>query len=165
LPKVERMLVVDGSVFEVACAVRADGTTSYVADFLDALERGEWERERAENLAPDEQLTFRDWFYAALFSIADDGLPPHGGYNQLRDGIWEIKHWDVRVTFFDTDGTGTYLPKTTQGGFWNPSWPDDFEPFLRLSTVFDKTGQKAGEGNIRLAIQVREEDLAHDRTE
>ena len=163
MAKVERMMVADGRYCEIACAVRADGVTSYVAAFLEALEQGAWEREHAADLPKDEQLQFRDWFLEAVWSIADEGLPPNGGYNQLRDGVWEIKHWDVRVTLFDTDGEGNYFPKIEERGLWSVPWPE-FDEYLRLSTVFDKVGEKAGEHNVQLAIDVREEDLAHDRT-
>lgn len=167
MAKVERTLVASGACFDIECAVRTD-LTSPVAEFLEGMRSGTLGAQDGVAYEADEQLEWRDWFLAACRHIARKGRPPHrDAHNQLQDGIWELKHWDLRVSFYDTDGSGTYEPTVdhaSYGRLVTRPWPDNFEEFLRLTTTFPKTGQKTPPEEIALAIQVREEDLAHDRT-
>ena len=158
----------DGTYYEVACAVRADGTTSPVATFLDDLEAGKWEpEERDQQATPDEQIKAREWFLSACKMFAETGDLPHRpvSHNQLWDGIWEIKHHDMRVTFYDHDGQGGCDPKIDrigQSAFRPPPLPE-FDPLVRLATAFAKDSQKTPQPHIDEALDVREEDLNHDR--
>jgi len=169
MTKVQRRLVYDGDVYEVSCAVRADGVESPVAKFLDALKDGTWsvKTDEASTLSPDEQVKVHKWLLTAVEHFANFGELPHvGDWNQLTQGIWEIKHWDLRVSFFDTDGEGNYTPKITErihtgGGGYCPL--PDFDDYVRLGTVFIKTTAKTQKHDIEFAQQVRDEDLAHDR--
>lgn len=167
MPIVDRLLVAEGRWFAVECAVRRD-LSSPVADFLDGLRVGKSPVAQTAGLELDEQIDWRRWFVQACRRIADDGHPPHrDAHNQLRDGIWELKHWQLRVSFYDTDGSGRYEPlidDALHSRFKTRPWPQDFEENLRLTTAFGKTGQKTEPAQIQLAIDVREEDLEHDRT-
>lgn len=164
-PKVERMLVARGEWFTVECAVRRD-RSSPVAEFLQDLGDGA-SPVASEVLEKDEQIDWRRWFVRACHRVATTGRPPHGdAHNQLQDGIWELKYWDLRVSFYDTDGSGVYVPLVdteSYSRFTTRPWPEDFLESLRLTTAFAKTGQKTDPAQIALAIDVREEDLEHDR--
>jgi len=163
MTKVERRLIADGKTYEVACAVRADGTTSPVARFLDELKGKRW----VSQLDADEQIRAYAWVLAAIEYFADSGDFPHvGDWNQLMNGIWEIKHWNLRISFFDTDGLGNFDPKVTQrvyvaGGGYCPL--PEFDEFIRLGTVFEKRTAKTPSAELALAAQIRNEDLAHDK--
>lgn len=165
MAKVERILVARGQCFDVECAVRAD-LSSPVGTFIDELTAGSWHPDYAsEEIPADEQIDFLYWFTSACNQIATNGQPPHNqSFNQLQNGIWEIKHWDVRVSFYDTDGSGEYQPlidyDSYRGLYASRPWPDDFDEYLRLTTAFTKSVQKA---HIELAQEVREEDLQHDQ--
>jgi len=169
MTKVERTVVCKGDEYEVACAVRADCVTSPVAEFLSALKEQTWAvvSDGVAPLSPDEQVKAHSWLLAAIEHFANHCEFPHvGDRNQLMQGIWEIKHWDLRVSFFDTDGEGNYSPKITErihtgGGGYCPL--PDFDDYVRLGTVFIKVTAKTRKHEIDSAIQVREEDLEHDR--
>ena len=166
LPKVERTLVASGEWFTIECAVRAD-LSSPAGEFLIALESGTWATRDEALQEPDEQISWRSWFVAACEFLAETGWPPHGNpYNQLQDGIWELKHQVLRVPFYDTDGCGNSTPKIdydSYSRFTTRPWPEDFDEFLRLTTAFEKTTQKTDPREIQLALTIREEDLDHDR--
>ncbi|WP_421740692.1 hypothetical protein [Cellulomonas sp.] len=157
-------MIAHGEQFAVECAVRTD-LSSPVSEFLDDVQAGA--ADRVEGLEADEQIDWFDWFMAACDGLADFGTLPHShDHNQLLDGIWEIKHSVLRVSFFDTDGTGTYEPlidRTPYSRFAARPWPDDFLYYLRLTTAFEKTTQKTPPAEIELAKTVRTEDLEHDR--
>jgi len=171
MAKVRRRVVHDGDTYCVECAVRADRVTSPVAHFLDALKEKTWAPGLGESshLEPDEQLKAYAWLLVAIEYFAEEGLFPHvGDWNQLMRGIWEIRRWEIRVTFFDTDGRGNYTPKTmdrivTGGGGYCPL--PDFDPFIRLGTVFEKTTPKTPQHELDLAERIRREDLDHDKQE
>ena len=169
MTKVHRRIVHDGNVYLVECAVRADGITSPVANFLDQLREKTWlpEPDDTHPVEPDEQPSAYAWLIQKIAYFADEGEFPHvGDWNQLRNGIWEIKRWHIRVTFFDTDGHGSYTPKIIQrihtgGGGYFPL--PNFDPFIRLGTVFTKATQKTPQHELEYAEQIRREDIAHDR--
>lgn len=164
LPKVERVLVASGKQHDVECAVRTD-LSSPVSTFLSDLREGSLDDDAPAGLEDaDEQVSFYYWFLAAAQHLAETGeLPDRVGYNALRSGVWEIKRWNVRVTFFDTDGSGSQTPKKTEIDILRkrPEWPW-FDEYLRLTTAFEKTSQKTPEEQLRLAEAVMREDLAHD---
>jgi hypothetical protein len=170
LTKVERTLVAQGDFFDVECAVRSD-LSSPVDEFLVAMKSGTWEPGldnsiEEEHLEPDEQITEYSWFIRACSHIASTGEPIYNhSYNQLQEGIWEIKHYKLRISFYDTDGSGEYEPlidyDSYEGTFATRPWPQDFLEYLRLTTAFKKSEQ---DEHIALAPIVRTEDLEHDRT-
>lgn len=167
MPKVERVLVADGECFTVEFAMRTNGR-SPAAEFLRSLQEGESGAMREGRLAPDEQVGLWEWFLEACDRIAQRGDPPPGrSYNQLEDGVWELKHRAARVTFFDTDGSGADDPTIDYDsyvGFQSPRpWPNDFEDILRLSTGFMKRAQKTPPKEIGFARLARQEDLRHDK--
>lgn len=162
MAKVERILVAEGGWFLIECAVRKD-LSSPVGEFLRELRDGEHDLIDQE---PDEQVRWHDWFVAACEYLAETGDPPHRSYNQLMDGMWEIKHASLRVSFYDTDGSGHFTPKvdrTMLGPYEHRAWPEDFAEVLRLTSAFEKTGQKTNPREIGFAKLVRMEDAAHDR--
>jgi hypothetical protein len=168
LPKVERILVVDGSSYAVECAVEEDGSSPAGA-FLQALASGTWE-ETIDEDAPDEQVADYDAFLEFCRRLAESGLPPGGGqYNYLRNGIWEFKRATKRLTWFDTPGDGTFAPKhriTDSRQSRYPSTPEwsfpDFDEYIRLGHAFPKVSQKTADIDLDEAERVRREDLEHD---
>ena len=167
MTKVDRMLVAEGDQFAIECAVRSD-LSSPVAEFLDGMKAGDPSVEQADGaFESDEQVEWFDWFLSACEGLANTGYLPHrDAHNQLHDGIWELKHSVLRVSFFDTDGNGNYSPKIDRVSYSSLStrpWPEDFDYYLRLTTAFQKTGRNPPPDAIQLAKQVRTEDLTHDR--
>lgn len=170
MSKVNRRVVADGRWYEIACAVRSDCETSPVAQFLDELAGGLVDPDAAPDLHPDEQVGHLDWIMAALERFAEEGdLPGPRDHNQLRDGIWEIKRFNLRIAFFDTDGEGGYDEKIDfdGGSPWSPPDLPEFDEYLRLATAFVKPPSQRTTPlhEIQLAKQVRDEDVAHDRQE
>jgi len=134
-----------------------------VAKFLDELKAKRW----TSQLSSDEQVSAYAWILAAIEWFADSGEFPHlGDRNQLMNGIWEIKHWNLRISFYDTDGLGNFNPKITEriyvaGGGYCPL--PEFDEYIRLGTVFEKTTTKTSAAELALAAQIRDEDLSHDK--
>jgi hypothetical protein len=162
------MLLASGAFYDIECAVLADGARSPVAEFLELLKSERWAPPGgASALTRDEQIKAHAWFVAEVEYFADTGtMHRRSNWNQLRDGIWEFKRHEVRVSFYDTDGRGRYVPKTVPrepmaGGGYCPL--PEFDEFIRLGTVFEKLTARTPEPELRFARQVREEDLAHDR--
>jgi hypothetical protein len=165
---VHRRVLANGDYYAVECAVRADGITSPVAQLLHDLRQRRWvPRDGQPAVAADEQVHLYAWFLAEIEYFAETGrLHRRGEWNQLRDGIWEFKHHDVRISFYDTDGHGHYEPKIVErepfaGGGYFPL--PEFDERIRLGTAFEKLTPKTPEHELRLARQIRQEDLAHDR--
>lgn len=140
--------------------------SSPVEEFLDDMRTGAWSPEEEDDeLEADEQITCYSWFLKACKKIANTGQPVHRhSFNQLQNGIWELKHINLRISFYDTDGTGNYEPfidrDSYKGTYASRPWPDGFDEYLRLTTAFGKLSQ---DRHIVLAQEVREEDLEHDR--
>jgi hypothetical protein len=162
------MLLAAGELYQVECAVLADGVESPVAEFLTRLREKRWvPTDGPSQLTPDEQLETHAWFIAKVEYFAETGeMHTRGDWNQLRDGIWEFKRHEVRVSFYDTDGQGGYDPKIVErspigGGGYFPL--PEFDEYIRLGTVFEKRAGRTSQTELRLAQRVREEDLAHDR--
>jgi len=134
---------------------------------MDALKEGSWAPDEPAPLHADDQVKLRSLLLAAIRYFADNGeFHGNGDYNQLLRGIWEIKRWHIRITFFDTDGHGNYTPKTSErihtgGGGYCPL--PDFDEYIRLGTVFEKTTSQTPRHQIDAANQIRDEDLAHDK--
>lgn len=164
----------DGDWHEaVECAVGADGEAPAVA-FLDALASGEWADDPEHDPPGDlEQIHDHAMLLAKIEFVGRHGQPEHGGdVKDLRNGIWEFRHGKRRLTYWDTPGDGTWVPKprhrdiserTTDvdDGFW---WYPDLDLFLRLGCAWPKEGQKAPQDKIDEAERLREEDCAHDRS-
>ena len=169
MTKVERRIIHDGRVYEVACALRADGVTSPVSDFLDQLKEQTWQPDTTDpsELTGDDQYRAYAWLLEAVRYFADNGeFRQRGSWNLLFDGIWEIKRWQLRITFFDTDGLGNYTPKMTERSSASGVCPlPEFDEHIRLGTAFGKTAsqKKTPQQQLDLAYEIREEDLSHDR--
>lgn len=167
--KVNRRVVADGGHCEVSCAVRADGTTSPASDLFDQLAANTWADPHADKLPDERQTRHRDRLIALCEALADGNDLPNGSFNALQAGIWELKVDGIRVTFYDTDGTGSYVDtapeyEDTWDGGRRPVFPmDDLEEHIRLGHCFAKTTQKTTDEDLHQSQQVREEDLAHDR--
>lgn len=91
--------------------------------------------------------------------------------NYLREGIWEFKVSNLRLTFYDTDGFGSSC--TTDVGenserLWDGtmsySLPEDFGELIRLGHHFPKAPntRKTPPGDLTTATTVRKEDFEHD---
>jgi len=169
MSEVERRLITSGSFCDVECAVLADGITSPSATFLDQLAAGTPDPTSAPDMEMDEQINSADWIEAACAHLAGyGGFPGPRDHNQLRDGIWEIKHLNIRMTFYDTDGYGRFDPKINfegSGFFGMPPGLPDLDEYVRLATGFIKppSVRKTPPYEISRARAVRREDISHDR--
>lgn len=162
----------DGDAYEVLCAMEADGCTSPAWNLLEQLRQGEWPDPETTDLPKDAQISLRSKIRALIKMLANEGRLPVQNFNKLREGIWEMKHSDVRLTFYDTPGDGTWTPKDGDVAFdWQqkPFYPQlpDFDEFLRLGHAFEKPEdvQKTPEHDIAESLRVRMEDLGHDSIE
>ncbi|MGH3439749.1 MAG: hypothetical protein ACRDRN_25265 [Sciscionella sp.] len=168
---IERRWIVSGEFHNVHCAVRTDGS-SPAGDFLAALKAGVWAR--GDEAEPnDEQISEWHWFLDAIRHWARTGEPVYrDAVKALEDGIWEFRHGDKRLTFYDTDGKGGYTAKLPIGDHADAEAPGSvywqipyFDKFIRLGHAFTKVSQKTLDLDLDEARKVREEDLAHDRQE
>lgn len=167
MTKVVRTVLADGACHEVACAVLRDGVTSPVLELLKQLEEGNWPDPNIEEFPDEYQANTRRRFLAHVEYLANFGELEYG-FNRLDEGIWEIKVESLRVTFFDTPGDGTFQPKFGEvydgwDGRRAIAFPTDLDEFIRVGHYFGKDGQKAPPHDVKRSIEVREEDLAHDR--
>lgn len=176
LTKVQRKLWFKGELHDLSFAVRADGSTpAEVA--LKAMLTGTWladpEAQR-EGIPSDTQISRRAQLVVGMKYFAKHGVhaPQQCRVNALRDGIWEFKEGEKRVSFFDTPGGGRYVAKHKFKIKENADYPDSFDweipafdRDIRLGHCFGKPFEErtTAEEDIRETLQVREEDLAHDR--
>jgi hypothetical protein len=84
--------------------------------------------------------------------------------------VWEFRHGDKRLTFFDTDGNGGYTAKLRIHSHADAEVPDSaywhipyFDPLIRIGHAFTKVSQKTLAKDLHESQETREEDLAHDR--
>ena len=162
-------MVVRGQFHHVDCGVREDGCAPAGA-FLDALKKGAWHR-HDESEPLDEQISDYHWFLNAITHWAKTGEPVYrGAVNALEDGVWEFRHGDRRLTFFDTDGKGSYTAKLQIRSHEESEAPDSeywhipyFDHQIRLGYAFTKVSQKTLPRDLHESQETREEDLAHDR--
>ena len=167
--KVVRTVVVEGSHHIVEYAVRANGS-SPASEALDELKKGMWEDPDGDTFPDKRQVSDRDRLLSLVKELADGYVLRRGSYNHLQDGMWELKVGPTRFTFYDTDGHGsscTLLPDQFDDYRGKPRYeiPEEFGPIVRLGHVFSKSGEKAKKADIKMALQVREEDLSHDAHE
>lgn len=142
---------------------------------LDELRQGvaenDSDREDGDPWPDENQPSDYFRFLSQMKHLANHGTPPHArAVGELQDGIWEFKRGGKRITFYDTDGRGNFSPKRRVADVRDAKDPNErywwfpyFEDTIRLGHAFMKPGQKAGDKNIQLSLQVREEDIAHDR--
>jgi hypothetical protein len=162
----------DGDAYEVLCAFEADGKNSPAWNLLEQLRKGEWPEPDTTELPPDAQISIRAKVRSLIKMLAQEGRLPPGNFNKLRDGIWELKHVDVRLTFYDTLGDGNFTPKEGeptydwQQNVYYPQLPD-FDDYLRLGHAFEKPLhiRKTTEHDIAESLRIRTEDLTHDSIE
>jgi len=176
MPNLVRKIFHKGQVYTISFAVEASGESP--AEYaLKAMLTGEWEADpeaQEEGIPSDTQIDRRAVLVAGMKYFARHGVPPRSGcrLNALRDGIWEFKEGEKRISFFDTDGRGAFTPKRK---FKNPEECDypgtkdweipAFDRDVRLGHCFGKPywQQKTEEKDIAETLRVRREDLAHDR--
>lgn len=164
MSKVERSEVADGVCHIIENAVRLDGTEP-AALFIDLLDQGKMivnEEELVDEYLPKDASHVR----AAIDDLAEGRELASNRYNELRDGIWELKSGDVRVSFYDTDGAGQFTPKS--GAVTQTHWRKiielpDFDDYIRLGHCFPKQSRATAESDITLTKTVRLEDLSHDK--
>ncbi len=165
----QRRMIVRGQFHEIGCAVREDASTPAGA-FLDALRTGAWDA--PDEAAPsDEQISDYHWFLNAIRHWANTGEPVYrGAVNALEDGVWEFRHCDKRLTFFDTDGKGAYTPKLPIRSHADSEAPNSqywhipyFDQQIRLGHAFTKVSQKTLARDLLESRDTRKEDLAHDQ--
>lgn len=160
-----RVLLADGEAHEISCAVLKDGISSPAVELLDLLERNMWPDPKVSELPDARQANAKRRFLAQVNHLAEFGeLEP--GFNRLKDGVWELKFWALRITFFDTNGDGTYSPKYGSDNYdWSgtnqPELPI-FDDFIRIGHYFGKNSPQTSPSDIYRSLKVREEDLSHD---
>ncbi len=165
----ERRASVRGRLHDVDCAVRENGS-SPAGVFLDSLKAGKWDRTDSD-IPADEQISDYHWFLTAISHWANTGEPIYrNAAKHLDEGVWEFRHSDKRLTFYDTDGTGGYSAKLPISDHAQAEVPDSqyweiplFDEQIRLGHAFTKAGQKTPKKDLDAMKDVREEDLAHDR--
>lgn len=165
MSKVERVVIADGDFHEVAAAVRADGSVPFI-DLLTQLEQGMWQDPLVEEYPDEYQPKMRSRVLAEIEHLADYGEPARD-YDYLTEGIWEFKIGNLRVTFYDTPGDGTFTPRLGERneGHWvrhRRQFPEDCDEFVRVGHCFVKTSQKTRQTDLGEAKRVREEDLKYD---
>lgn len=165
----QRRAIVRGQFHHVDCAVREDGSAPGGV-FLDALKKGVWDQnEESEPL--DEQISDYHWFLNAIRHWANSGEPVYrDAVKALEDGVWEFRHGDKRLTFFDTDGKGGYTAKLQIRSHADAEAPDSeywnipyFDHLIRIGHAFTKVSQKTLTRDLQESHKTREEDLVHDR--
>lgn len=164
----QRRPIVRGQFHHVDCAVREDGSAP-AGVFLDALKKGVWDQnEESEPL--DEQISDYHWFLNAIRHWANTGEPVYrDAVKALEDGVWEFRHGDKRLTFFDTDGNGGYTAKlqishtqTPRRLIANIEHPLLRPPDPHRTCVHQGQPKDTHSGSSRIP-QDQEEDLVHDR--
>ena len=154
-------------VYRVEYAIRADGTEPARA-FLQALKAGHLPNDPLTKGIPDEeQITDYSRLISLMTTVAADGEPLRSNQlNYLEDGLWEFKHGNKRIAFYDVDEQGMHTPKakcsmaaspTPDSAYW---WLPDLDPVLRVTNGWIKTGDLAPDTELELAKQIRLEDLA-----
>lgn len=163
MTKVERSVVAEGVCHIIENAVRLDGTEP-AGLFMDLLRQGKVivnEEEQVDEYLPRDASHVK----AAIKDFAEGRELPSNRYNKLRDGIWEFKSGDVRVSFYDTDGAGGFTPKfgTVKQTHWRTIVElPEFDDSIRLGHCFPKQSRTTAESDIALTKTVRLEDLSHD---
>lgn len=172
MTKVQRRILVKGKCHVIEYAVCADSTCPAMS-FLHDLARGRWANDPdAPDLPSDAQLSDHDKFLAMCKHLATDGLPLYSrAVNDLESGIWEFKHGAKRMTFYDTDGEGGFVPKLRPQYRATSDYPDDedfwwfpaFDEVIRLGHCFPKCGARTARQDVDSSVRIREEDVAHDQ--
>lgn len=171
----ERTVVAEGAMHEISCAVIADGS-SPAAEVFQLMGGGEWREDPDIRSLPDDaQIQDYDMLLESLQYFADNGVPhsPAVKMNALDDGVWEFKIRRKRFSFFDTDGTGAKFAPRKFNDRDECDYPDDddfwhvpcFEELIRIGHCFPKLYGRTTPQQIRRTLQVRWEDLQHDRKE
>lgn len=171
--RVDRRPYVVGRIHLICFSVRTDRTKP-AEEMLRQLATGEWRDDTDHAPAapwPDEhQASDRHLLLQMIRNFADEGKPrTRTSVNTLGSGVWEFKRGVKRITFYDTDGSGTKHIKAFCMDFATADRQDDmwkypnFDKHLRLGHGFAKDGQTTKQDDIDEALAVREEDLEHDR--
>lgn len=133
---------------------------------LDLLANKTWPNPNVKRLPDEYQTSQRTRLLALAEAVAEEEPLRRNDFNFLDDGVWELKINDLRVSFFDVDGEGGWVPKN---GEKVPAWdgdryelPDDFDKLIRVGHYFAKTGKRTAKTDIFRSIEVRKEDVAHD---
>ncbi|WP_170981409.1 hypothetical protein [Nocardioides dongxiaopingii] len=166
-----RSCIVVGTEYEIACAVRSDGS-SPARELLDLLKVGEWADDPDVERVPDpEQVRDYHRLIDMMRTLATAGEPERQrDVRYLRDGLWEFAVGAKRLVFYDTDGRGAFTPKPRIQDKGHAPYPDtEFWWFplmdrqLRLANYWPKVSEKADPIDIEEAIKIREEDLRYDK--
>lgn len=170
MTKVKRRMQAQGVMYEISCAVCADGRAP-AGEFLDELAEGAWRKGLELGDKKLDQVDEADRFMALMSRYSSRGeLRGEHQINGLGRGIWEFKVSTKRLSFFDTDGAGAFVSRSVfrdrgqadrpQSNIWHiPT----LEFHLRLADGFPKRGQSTPRQPIDWAHRIREEDLTHDK--
>ena len=156
LSKDSRTLIYVGTHYSIECAIRQDGTSPALSMFKQ-LAQG---MVKIPDIPPPDlaQTSFLTDLMMFIKDIANGYEPRNGALNYLTEGIWELKRETIRMTFFDTDGSGKFHTHSGQ------KFLDvEFFPILRLGHSFVKNSAKTSAEDIRLALQTRTEDVHYDK--
>lgn len=176
--KVSRDVVYRGSgraIHDAAeCAVRAD-RSSPAREYITAMRNGA-RRDDPGYQPPKDQDQIHDYAYLLkkIQHVVEFGEPStRTDVNDLDDGVWEFKHSNRRLSYWDTPGDGTFTPKprvkdfnSTTPGKFHPDdkwWYPEMDAVLRLGCAWEKDDDLAPPEKVQEALKIREEDAAHDR--
>jgi hypothetical protein len=154
--KVSRTLIYVGTHFAIECAIRKDGSSPAMRMF-DQLANS---RVEIPDVPPPDaaQPSFLTDLMIFIKEIADGYMPRAGALNYLTEGIWELKRETIRITFYDTDGSGNF-----HGHQHKRFLEDQFYSILRLGHSFVKQSARTSQEDIFQALQTRKEDIDYDK--
>jgi hypothetical protein len=154
--KVSRTLIYVGTHFAIECAIRKDGSSPAMRMF-DQLANS---RVEIPDVPPPDtaQPSFLTNLMIFIKEIADGYMPRAGALNYLTEGIWELKRETIRITFYDTDGSGNF-----HGHQHKRFLEDQFYSILRLGHSFVKQSARTSQEDIFQALQTRKEDIDYDK--
>lgn len=137
-------------------------------EILSRLRERQWENSRLPKSPDDAQFDVYDQLIGIIDAIASGGEVFDDEFNYLHHGIWEIKHANVRISFYETDGMGSIstdsgeIKGTNRQGYTIWYFPE-LDDIVRLGHCWEKLGRRAGDQNIISATKFRSEDVRHDR--
>ncbi|KUM36048.1 hypothetical protein AR689_19000 [Arthrobacter sp. EpRS71] len=162
-----RRKIVQGAEHVIECGLRSDGVTSPSSTAWDELKEGKFENRHSKTLPDLDQIDLIDEIFVICEYFAQNGEPAvlHE-LNQLEQGVWEFRASWLRAAFYDTDGKGHYVAKTSRFSLSkNPDWDEIpiFDEHIRLACFWGKDGNQTREPDKKFTRIVRQEDLLHDK--
>lgn len=165
MAELARPVVFDGRSFLITMCVRGDRITVPTREFFSALrERRLMPNTGAPPLAEQPRYLVR--LVGVIRNLSEGRAISHSKTNYLGGGLWEFREWGLRLSFFDTNGSGIQHPQLPAG--WD-HWSGthvlpvrSLNEELRLGFGFSKQSQHMDPKHLAEAWKVMQEDLSHD---